>query len=129
MLKKLVIVDDDAPFRERLGRSMEKKGFLVTQAEGVKAGLESIKSKTLIFIPSLIIALLLYILLSIIGLSLPIENLLISFPVWILHTTASPFSCPVMCKFPLSLTDNDEVWLLDPVWTLRFIDDVVWLKF
>ncbi len=29
MLKKLVIVDDDAPFRERLGRSFEKKGFLV----------------------------------------------------------------------------------------------------
>ena len=29
MEKKLVIVDDDMPFRERLGRSMEKKGFLV----------------------------------------------------------------------------------------------------
>ena len=29
MKKKLVIVDDDMPFRERLGRSMEKKGFLV----------------------------------------------------------------------------------------------------
>lgn len=29
MLKKLVIVDDDTPFRERLGRSMEKKGFFV----------------------------------------------------------------------------------------------------
>ena len=29
MLKKLVIVDDDKPFRERLGRSMEKKGFFV----------------------------------------------------------------------------------------------------
>ena len=29
MLKKLIIVDDDTPFRERLGRSMEKKGFLV----------------------------------------------------------------------------------------------------
>ena len=29
MLKKLIIVDDDAPFRERLARSMAKKAFLV----------------------------------------------------------------------------------------------------
>ena len=29
MLKKLLIVDDDTPFRDRLSRSMEKKGFLV----------------------------------------------------------------------------------------------------
>ena len=29
MIKKLIIVDDDSPFRERLGRSMEKKGFIV----------------------------------------------------------------------------------------------------
>ena len=29
MSKKLIIVDDDTPFRERLGRSMEKKGFFV----------------------------------------------------------------------------------------------------
>jgi len=29
MLRKLIIVDDDTPFRERLGRSLEKKGFLV----------------------------------------------------------------------------------------------------
>ena len=29
MTKKLIIVDDDTPFRERLGRSMEKKGFIV----------------------------------------------------------------------------------------------------
>ena len=29
MIKKLVIVDDDTPFRERLARSMEKKGFSV----------------------------------------------------------------------------------------------------
>ena len=29
MLKKLIIFDDDTPFRERLWRSMEKKGFLV----------------------------------------------------------------------------------------------------
>ncbi len=43
--KSLLIVDDDNPFRQRLARAMEKKGFMVTQAEGVKAGLESIKSK------------------------------------------------------------------------------------
>tara|TARA_B100000929_G_C15338203_1_gene363186 strand:+ start:144 stop:671 length:528 start_codon:yes stop_codon:yes gene_type:complete len=29
MINKLIIVDDDTPFRERLGRSMEKKGFFV----------------------------------------------------------------------------------------------------
>ena len=29
MDKKLIIVDDDKPFRERLSRSMEKKGFIV----------------------------------------------------------------------------------------------------
>ena len=43
--KSLLIVDDDNPFRQRLARAMEKKGFIVIQAEGVKAGLESIKSK------------------------------------------------------------------------------------
>ena len=43
--KSLLIVDDDNPFRERLARAMEKKGFLVSQAEGVKKGLESIKTK------------------------------------------------------------------------------------
>ncbi len=43
--KSLLIVDDDNPFRQRLARAMEKKGFLVTQAEGVKAGLDSVKSK------------------------------------------------------------------------------------
>ena len=34
--KSLLIVDDDNPFRERLARAMEKKGFSVSQAEGVK---------------------------------------------------------------------------------------------
>ncbi len=34
--KSLLIVDDDNPFRERLARAMEKKGFEVIQAEGVK---------------------------------------------------------------------------------------------
>ena len=35
--KSLLIVDDDNTFRERLSRAMEKKGFLVSQAEGVKS--------------------------------------------------------------------------------------------
>ena len=43
--KSLLIVDDDNPFRERLARAMEKKGFIVTQAEGVKAGIASVKVK------------------------------------------------------------------------------------
>jgi len=41
--KSLLIVDDDNPFRERLARAMEKKGFLVTQAEGVKKGINLLK--------------------------------------------------------------------------------------
>ena len=36
--KSLLIVDDDNPFRERLARAMEKKGFEVFQAESVKKG-------------------------------------------------------------------------------------------
>ena len=43
--KSLLLVDDDNPFRERLARAMEKKGFTVTQAEGVKKGIESVKIK------------------------------------------------------------------------------------
>ena len=38
--KSLLIVDDDNPFRDRLARSMEKKGFKVTQAESVKFGIQ-----------------------------------------------------------------------------------------
>ena len=41
--KSLLIVDDDNPFRDRLARAMEKKGFIVTQAEGVKIGIEKVK--------------------------------------------------------------------------------------
>ena len=37
--KSLLIIDDDKPLRERLSRAMEKKGFLVTQAESVKQGI------------------------------------------------------------------------------------------
>tara|TARA_Y100000590_G_C15524294_1_gene940617 strand:- start:463 stop:1026 length:564 start_codon:yes stop_codon:yes gene_type:complete len=41
--KSLLIVDDDNPFRDRLSRAMEKKGFKVTQAESVKKGIDSLK--------------------------------------------------------------------------------------
>ncbi len=41
--KSLLIVDDDNPFRERLSRAMEKKGFEVLQAESVKKGIEEVK--------------------------------------------------------------------------------------
>ena len=43
--KSLLIVDDDNPFRERLARAMEKKGFSVSQAEGVKNGIDSVRYK------------------------------------------------------------------------------------
>ena len=43
--KSLLIVDDDNPFRERLSRAMEKRGFDVLQAESVKKGIETVKSK------------------------------------------------------------------------------------
>ena len=43
--KSLLIVDDDNPFRDRLARAMEKKGFSVSQAEGVKKGIELINIK------------------------------------------------------------------------------------
>ena len=41
--KSLLIVDDDNPFRERLARAMEKKGFIVTQAESVKKGINTVR--------------------------------------------------------------------------------------
>jgi two-component system response regulator RegA len=41
--KSLLIVDDDNPFRERLARAMEKKGFSVTQAESVSKGINAAK--------------------------------------------------------------------------------------
>jgi two-component system response regulator RegA len=47
--KTLLIVDDDNPFRERLGRAMEKKGFEVFQAEGVQKGIQVVKEKKLGF--------------------------------------------------------------------------------
>ena len=42
--KSLLIVDDDNPLRDRLSRAMEKKGFLVTQAESVKQGINHAKN-------------------------------------------------------------------------------------
>ena len=41
--KSLLIVDDDNPFRDRLSRAMEKKGFQVTQAESVEQGINQTK--------------------------------------------------------------------------------------
>ena len=43
--KSLLILDDDDPFRNRLARAMEKKGFQVTEAKSVEEGLK-IVSKT-----------------------------------------------------------------------------------
>jgi len=43
--KSLLIVDDDNPFRERLSRAMEKKGFIVYQAESVKSAVETVRIK------------------------------------------------------------------------------------
>ena len=42
--KSLLIVDDDNPCRERLARAREKKGFKVSQAEGVKKGIDAVKT-------------------------------------------------------------------------------------
>ena len=43
MNMSLLIVDDDLPFRERLTRSMEKKGFEVTSSPGFKDSLDKVK--------------------------------------------------------------------------------------
>ena len=43
--KSLIIVDDDNPFRERLSRAMEKKGFTVSQEESVKNAINLVKIK------------------------------------------------------------------------------------
>ena len=42
--KSLLLVDDDNPFRERLARAMEKKGFSVVQAESVQKGIDTVKT-------------------------------------------------------------------------------------
>ena len=45
MNKELLIVDDDLPFRERLSKSMEKKGFIVESYSGRKQTIIRIKEK------------------------------------------------------------------------------------
>ena len=42
MSMKLLIVDDDLPFRERLTRSMEKKGFNVVSSPGFKDSINKV---------------------------------------------------------------------------------------
>ena len=46
--KTLLIVDDDNPFRERLARAMEKKGFSVTQAIMILIGFSALFGLTAI---------------------------------------------------------------------------------
>ena len=43
--KSLLILDDDDPFRSRLARAMEKKGFVVTEAKSVEEGLKIAQNK------------------------------------------------------------------------------------
>ncbi len=43
--RSLLIVDDDEPFRRRLGRAMEKRGFEVALAESVSEGLTLARSQ------------------------------------------------------------------------------------
>ena len=42
--RSLLIVDDDDPFRDRLSRAMEKKGFQVKEAKSVAEGLNIAKT-------------------------------------------------------------------------------------
>ena len=48
--RSLLIVDDDNPFRERLSRAMEKKGFIVSQAESVKNAINVVREKKPAFV-------------------------------------------------------------------------------
>ncbi|PCH98901.1 MAG: two-component system response regulator, partial [Rhodobacteraceae bacterium] len=36
--KSLLILDDDEPFRRRLARAMEKRGFVTTALDSIAAG-------------------------------------------------------------------------------------------
>ena len=40
----MIMVEDESAYRERQARGMEKKGFEVIQAEGVKKGIDTVKS-------------------------------------------------------------------------------------
>lgn len=42
--KTLMILDDDEPFRNRLARAMEKKGFQVKEAKNVEEGLKIVQN-------------------------------------------------------------------------------------
>ena len=44
MNKSLLVVDDDLPFRERLSRSMQKKGFEVESADSFASAVEIIEN-------------------------------------------------------------------------------------
>ena len=45
MNKSLLVVDDDLPFRERLSRSMQKKGFEVNSADSFASAVEIIEKQ------------------------------------------------------------------------------------
>ena len=45
MKKSLLVVDDDLPFRERLSRSMQKKGFEVDSADSFASAIEIIEKQ------------------------------------------------------------------------------------
>ncbi|SVC70807.1 uncharacterized protein METZ01_LOCUS323661, partial [marine metagenome] len=49
MNKDLLIVDDDLPFRDRLSKSMEKKGFVVESYSDSTSTLQRIKEKNFNF--------------------------------------------------------------------------------
>ena len=49
MNKDLLIVDNDLPFRERLTRSMEKKGFIVESFSNSKSAADRIRNKNFDF--------------------------------------------------------------------------------
>ena len=49
MNKELLIVDDDAPFRIRLSKSMEKKGFLVESFSNLEQTKKRIAEKNFDF--------------------------------------------------------------------------------
>ena len=42
--KRLLLLDDDAPLRNRLGRALEQRGFEVVLAEGVQQALAEVKA-------------------------------------------------------------------------------------
>ncbi len=45
-LPNLLLVDDDRPFLQRLGRAMESRGFVVTTAESVRDGISHVARQT-----------------------------------------------------------------------------------